>query len=99
MRKKYSLERKENIAGYLFVSPWVLGFLMFMLFPIIGTLLLTFTRWDGVDLSKLNFVGFDTWIYNLSDPDGFLKALGNTVYYTFIGVPLQIIVSLITAKS
>ena len=46
--------RKEAIAGYLFISPWLIGFIVFFVGPIIASFILSFTSW--------NIVGTPQWI-------------------------------------
>jgi multiple sugar transport system permease protein len=81
--------RKEAIAGYLFISPWLIGFIVFFLGPIIASFVLSFTQW--------NIVGTPEWIglknYQdifTSDPR-FIKAVQVTLTYAVIYLPLEVI--------
>ena len=47
----------QNRIGYLFLSPWLVGFLGLMLLPMIASMLLSFCRWKGLDLAELEWVG------------------------------------------
>lgn len=79
---------REAIAGYLFVLPWILGFLFFMGGPILFSLGLSFAKWDGISgTGGIAFVGLDNFRAMADDPR-FLKAVYNTFVYTFASVPL-----------
>ena len=93
--------KDEAIAGYLFILPNFLGFLVFILVPVIFSLILSFVRWDiltpPVFVGLSNFIkllGFQRvagqWIAN--DPL-FWKCLGNTLFLMMI-IPLEIMAAL-----
>ena len=44
--KLSGLQRKEELAGYLFILPNLIGFLVFLVFPILAAIYLTFTEWE-----------------------------------------------------
>ena len=48
-RKLSKLERKENIAAYLFLLPWLIGVLVFLIIPLAMSLYAAFTRWTIID--------------------------------------------------
>jgi multiple sugar transport system permease protein len=83
--------RPETRAAYLFLSPWIIGFLLLTAGPMLASLVLSFTDYDI--LSRPRFVGADNYREMLSDPDVY-RSLGNTVYYTALHVPLSMAVSL-----
>ncbi len=87
------LRRGENLTGYLFASPWLAGFFLLMLGPMIVSFMLAFVQWDGISLRQIQFVGLDNYRRAYSDPD-VAKALYNTAYYSFLSVPLGLCVSL-----
>ena len=89
--RQSKLQRRRNIEGYLFISPWILGFLIFTLGPIIASLLMSFTNWDVV--TPPSWVGAANYKSMMSD-ELFRKALINTVYYTAFSVPLGMITAL-----
>lgn len=92
VRKK--INKEDAISGYLMISPWIINFICFILVPMMISLVLIFFKWDLI--SKPSFIGFDNF-RRLSHDDLFLKSLLNTFYYTFIGVPLHIIIALFLA--
>lgn len=77
--------------AYLFLAPWIIGFLLFQAGPMIASLVLSFTNWDAIN--PPTFAGLDNYRRLMSDPDVALS-LGNTVYYTLLYVPLSIILAL-----
>lgn len=93
-RRPLSLQHREWIAGYLFASPFIIGFLLFTLYPMLYSIYLVFHRWDL--LSPPRFVGFENIVKLFTDPKANL-ALWNTAYYTLLAVPLQIVISFLLA--
>jgi len=86
--------KRDAIAGYLFILPTFVGVMTFSIIPIFLSILLSFTDWNFA--GKPNFVGLSNYVREFSS-DVFRKSLVNTVYYTILSVPGQIIVSLIVA--
>ncbi len=93
--------KHEVRAGYLFILPNFLGFLVFILVPVIFSLILSFVRWDI--LTPPSFVGFSNFIKLLgfqriggqlipNDPL-FWKCLGNTLFLMMI-IPIEIMAAL-----
>lgn len=97
-RSRLSRARKRAIRreleGLAFVSPAVLGLLVFTAGPMIVSLWYSFTRYDLI--SKPKWVGIANYDHILGDKIVKLS-LWNTAYYTFIGVPLQTVVALLQA--
>ena len=81
---------KEWIEGYLFASPFILGFLVFTAYPMGYSIWLAFHKWDL--LSPPRFVGFENIVKMFQDPVANL-ALYNSAYYTIIAVPIQLVIS------
>ncbi len=84
------LKRQENMMGYLFASPWLLGLIVLGLFPIIASFYISFTNYDMI--SSPNFVGFANYQILFTNDDLFWKSLGNTFYHVAIAIPLGIVV-------
>ena len=83
--------RREELAGYAFVSPWIVGFTVFLLYPLTASLYFAFCDysvlrppiWTGLD-------NFNTLIHD----DVFWTTLKNTIFYTFLSLPLGLVVAL-----
>ena len=84
------VRRNETIAGYLFLLPNFLGFLVFSLFPILASFALTLTDWNLIGERK--FVGLDNFRRLLSD-ELFWKTARNTFYYTVAAVPAGVFIA------
>lgn len=93
-RRRLSPRRREALEGYLFILPWVIGFLVFTAGPLLSSFYLSFTEWGFVDRPK--FVGLDNYREIKDDPI-FEIAVRNTLKYALITVPLVMIMALTLA--
>ena len=84
-------ERRNLRLGLLFISPWLLGFLCFTLYPMLASLYYSFT--DFKILEAPRWVGFDNYTQMFRDPL-FWKSLLNTLYLALVGTPLSVLVAL-----
>jgi len=85
--------RRENLKGYLFASPWLFGFFVLTVGPMILSLLFGFIQWDGMNVGEIQWVGFGNYVRAYEDPD-VATALCNTAFYSFLSVPLGLSVAL-----
>nr|WP_211239448.1 sugar ABC transporter permease [Jiangella gansuensis] len=83
--------RREMRAALLFISPWIIGFLVFTAWPIIYSGYLSLTDYDVIN--SPNFVGLENYEELFRDPKVRLS-LWNTFFFTVIQVPVYVIVSL-----
>lgn len=80
--------RREERAGLLLASPWVAGFVVFMLGPVIVSLLLSFTRWSGVStLDEARWVGVGNYATLLFSDERLRTSAWVTLFYVLIAVP------------
>lgn len=86
---------REAVAGLLFVSPWIIGFLAFTISPVIQSFWYSLTEYK-VFTRTFNFIGLGNYAHMLSDPV-FKVALMNTLYTVLIGVTLTTLVALASA--
>lgn len=94
-RRRLTLrERKEERAGFLFLSPWLLGLVAITAGPMLASLYLSFTDYDF--LTAPEWVGLENYERLLTD-SRFHQALSVTFRYVVISVPLQLIVALLVA--
>jgi multiple sugar transport system permease protein len=82
---------RRNLEGWLFASPWILGFLIWTLGPMIASFVLAFMDWDLV--SPARWVGLRNIREMLHDPI-LIGALKVTTLYAVISVPLNIVIGL-----
>jgi multiple sugar transport system permease protein len=83
--------RREWI-GYLFILPNLIGVLVFLAFPVVFALYMSFTDWDV--LTEANFVGLDNYRTLFMDDPLFWTSLWNSTYYVLLTVPSSIIIGL-----
>jgi multiple sugar transport system permease protein len=86
------LRRREALWFYLFASPWIIGFVVFLLGPMIASIYISLTDWDSFTAPK--WVGLDNYVRLLTDDPIFWKALWNTFYYAAVSVPLGLVLGL-----
>jgi multiple sugar transport system permease protein len=87
---------KAGAAGWMFAAPALIVIGVFFALPVLAALALSVTDFDIyalADSRNLRFVGLDNYIGLLQNPL-FWKALGNTLYFVVVGVPLSIAMSL-----
>jgi len=90
-------QKKDNKYGYMFVLPWILGFFLFTLIPMIFSAVLSFCDWDIVTgLSTVDFIGVKNYTKLFKDPD-FYQSLKVTFTFCLISIPFYQIMSLIIA--
>lgn len=87
---------QEVFWGYLFISPGIMGVLVFSLIPVLFALGISFTKWSI--LSKPTYIGLENYEKLISDPV-FTKSMVNTLFYTITSVPLSLIFSLLLAAA
>jgi multiple sugar transport system permease protein len=87
--------KRKNILPYLLVSPYLLFVSVFVLFPVLFCFFLTFHKWNII--SPMHFIGVDNYSRLFNDRL-FWKAIGNTLKFLLLHIPLQLIVSLFLAQ-
>lgn len=92
---KNPLQRKQALLGYIFVSPWLTGFLIFGLYPIVMSLYYSLCHYDVLRIPE--FIGLRNYKELLFKNDKFWISIWNTLFYTALRVPLSIIGSLLLA--
>lgn len=88
--KRSSLDhrQKESIVAYVMLSPWIIGFLVFIAVPMFASLYLSFTSWDL--FTPPRFIGFENYSELILDDRLFVKSIQVTLIYSVFSVPLQI---------
>lgn len=94
--KNFSKSKKtETLWGYLFISPFIAGFVFFMLGPMIFSLIGSFTDYNLT--SQMNFIGFKNFSRMFFKDTLFWKSLYNTIYFVLFNVPLTTLFSVLLA--
>ncbi len=89
-RRPWSLARREALWAYAFIGPWIIGFIIFTLGPMLASLFFSFTEYNIVDTPKL--VGLKNYI-DLFNDKLFWHALGVTFRYAVFALPLGLVFS------
>jgi multiple sugar transport system permease protein len=84
--------RREALEGYLYLTPWALGFLIFFAGPMVASLYLSFTKYNV--LLPPEFVGFRNYVTALTRDDLFFPSIARTFYYAALVVPIGLVLSL-----
>lgn len=85
----------DNVVGYIFTAPFILGFLIFTFYPILSSLYYSFTNYDL--MSSPSWVGVDNYHKILLDDPKIMKSFRVTFTYVFCSVPLRLTFALIVA--
>jgi multiple sugar transport system permease protein len=79
---------KDDLTAYLFLSPWLLGFLLFSGIPIIASFLLGLTRWDLI--SQPVFLGLRNYAEMFAPRSSFLRIMANTAWFSIASVVVTV---------
>ncbi|GAA0290434.1 multiple sugar transport system permease protein [Gracilibacillus halotolerans] len=95
-KQKNASKRRETIAGFLFVTPMLIGVSVIVLFPIVATFILAFADWKFVQsIDNLKWVGFQNF-QGLWEDEKFIKSVINNAVF-MLTVPTTMIISLVLA--
>jgi ABC-type sugar transport system permease subunit len=86
---------KKKILPYLLVSPYLVHFILFIAFPVIFSIVLTFHKWNII--SPMEYIGLNNYVRLFKDQT-FFKSILNTLLFLVIHIPLQIMVALFLAE-
>lgn len=92
-----AIANDQGKAGYVFIMPSVLVLLLFVMIPLICSIVFGFFKFN-VNLTGFRFIGLDNFT-SLAGDHRFWNSLKNTVYFTVAAVPLQIVLSLLVAMA
>ena len=89
------LETRQALLGYMFLSPWLLGLVIFVSGPMIACFVLSFAEYDI--LSPPKWIGLGNYTRAFFEDELFWPSLGRTFYYSVLAVPLEITGALLLA--
>jgi oligogalacturonide transport system permease protein len=95
--RRLSLERHKRLWGLLLISPWLIGFVLFKLVPILAALAISFTNYYFLEPSKIDFVGLKNYINIFKDPELGPAFLG-TIKLALLLIPLQTAAAILLAS-
>ncbi|WP_366247306.1 sugar ABC transporter permease [Terribacillus aidingensis] len=86
---------RSNLWGYLFIGPFIIGFLAFTIVPMLASLYFSFTEYGLFDAPK--WIGFENYIKMFTEDPRYINSLKVTIIYVFAGVPLRLAFALLVA--
>lgn len=86
---------RQNRTAYLFLLPWLVGFFCLTLGPMLGSLYLSFTKFNLLNAPR--WLGLDNYVQIFNEDDSFYHSMGVTFQYALLSVPLRLIFALIVA--
>jgi len=89
------MRRREALEGILYLSPWIIGFLVFVAGPLIASFVLSFTKYNV--LRPPTFIGLQNYIFAFTKDELFLPSIVRSLYFAVLLVPLGMAGSLILA--
>ncbi len=90
-RRASSLTRRETLEFYLFISPWIIGFLVFLIYPLGSSLYYSFTRYT-LGTTPV-WIGLGNYLSSFTD-SAFWKSVGVTLRFALISIPGVTVVAL-----
>ncbi len=90
-QKRGSISRRETLQFYLFISPWLIGFVVFMLYPLVSSLYYSFTRYEIG--STPVWIGLRNYVEMFTDPR-YLNSIKVTLIFALVSIPLMTMVAL-----
>lgn len=91
-RRRLSRRTSRTIAFYGFISPWLLGFVLLGIIPLVVGFLTSLTNYDGFNVASVKFVGWRNYARFFEDQDA-LYAFRRTLLWSAINVPIWLVVS------
>ena len=86
---------RKKIIPYLLVSPYIIHFFVFIAFPVVFSIVLTFHNWNII--SPMEYIGFGNFVRLFND-QFFFRSIWNTLVFLIIHIPLQIVAALAIAQ-
>ncbi|WP_168119593.1 sugar ABC transporter permease [Paenibacillus sp. HB172176] len=96
-KSRRSLYSEQNRTAYLFLLPWLLGFVLLTAGPMAGSLYLSLTKYNL--LTPPSWIGFDNYARIFTEDDTFRGSLWLTFKYVFLSVPLRLAFALLVAMA
>ncbi|MCX7796824.1 MAG: sugar ABC transporter permease [bacterium] len=92
--KRLNYRQKDVLMGYIAISPWLIGFAVFFVFPLLFSIVLSFLKWS---FNGSTFVWLDNYKEALFNDKDFWYSLGVTLGYGVVSIPFTILFSFILA--
>jgi len=95
-RRTLTRTQRRTLTFYLFISPWLIGFVLLGIFPLLVGLLTSLTNYDGLNVETVKFVGLDNYARAFEDPDVSFS-LVRTILWGLANLPLWLVLSFLLA--
>ena len=92
---KQKYKKRQIIEGYAFMLPWLIGFLVFTVYPLIASVIYSFTSYNLVQNPP--FVGLKNYVTIFTDDPDFYPCLLRTLRYVLISIPIKLSSALFVA--
>ncbi|MBU6333748.1 MAG: sugar ABC transporter permease [Chloroflexi bacterium] len=89
---RISKQLRRDLQAYLFLAPWLFSLLAFTAYPMFASFYFSLTKYSI--LNPPRWIGADNFVTMFTNDPLYWKAVANTAYYTFVSVPLSIVVAL-----
>lgn len=91
-RLRRTRSQRQTLTFFMFIAPWLLGFIFLSIIPLIIGFLSSLTNYDGLSLPNMRFVGTANYARAFTDPDvGF--SIKRTLVWGLVNVPLYLVIS------
>jgi multiple sugar transport system permease protein len=90
---KNRILKSEAVAFYGFISIWLLGIILLLVFPLIIAVVISFTNFNGMDVKGSSFIGLSNYIEAFHNPEAWYT-MRQTLFYSFLSIPLSLITAL-----
>lgn len=90
-------QRWEKKWGWIFIAPWLIGFTIFYLGPMIASFIFSFFNYNLIKPEETSFIGLTNWSRAILDDPIVMKSIGHILEYTLISLPISFGFSLIIA--
>lgn len=94
-QKERKWNRSDAIAGYLFIVPAIIGFFLFVAYPLLSSAYYAFTNWNGLSVPR--WVGWQNFQYMFTRDPAFWPSLRATAYFGLLSVPATLVLGLLLA--
>jgi multiple sugar transport system permease protein len=95
-RVRRRVKRRRAVTVLLFMSPWIVGFVFFLLYPMVSSLYFSFTKYDL--LSRPIWAGLFNYRFMFTRDPVFWQALKNTLWIIAVGLPFRLVFAIFTAS-
>jgi multiple sugar transport system permease protein len=91
-----SSRARNTLKGLAFISPWILGYLGFTIYPILASGYYSLTRYDVIRPAR--FIGLENYVEAFTTDETFRLVIKNTLFMVFIGVPAALVTAFLLAS-